>query len=117
MGLLAVSAQADSEPHGAAPRSKELQKKHRSWAGTQRENMGIHLGKHRPGSGGRVALQRQFFTLGPDLEATFLLKNDCAEHVMDNHLNPERGRRKAVLISAPEILGTGFLVLQALHLP
>lgn len=45
------------------------------------------------------------------------LKNDCAEYSTDNHLDRDRGRRKVVLISASEIPGTGFSVLQALHLP
>lgn len=68
---------------------------------------GIHLAKNSLGSGNCVALQGQFFTPGPVSEAAMLTLKS-AGHGTDNQLDHDRGSRKAILISAPEILGTRF---------
>lgn len=76
------------------------------------------MAKNILGSGNCVALQGQFFTPGPVSEAAMLTlkKKKSAGRGTDNQLDPDRGSRKAILISAPEILGTRFLVLHTLCL-
>lgn len=72
---------------------------------------GIHLAKNSLGSGNCVALQGQFFTPGPVSEFAMLTlkkKKKSARHGTDNQLDHDRESRKAILISAPEILGTRF---------